>query len=221
MSYNIFNKKQWLLELENVTSTYIDLIDKISDNKTDIELDLILNKKYKSGGFTFTGQEIIDNIRKKLQGNMNYIYEFRTKDNKPIIKKDYRIFSDDKMFAKVNDISFTDRTGKEHKIKNDNIIVTIEDLKSKYIESLAEIDKLKEEIETKEETNYNLFLEIVEATGGLYQFVSKKKMILMLSRILKEFGFYLNEKGTQYSYEELTPENKTKVLELYYKKVYK
>lgn len=165
----------------------------------------MLSKKYKSKEIVYTGQEIVDNIQKKLADDVNYIYEFRVIDNKPIIKRKYRVSFDNKVGIKVDE----------------NMIVTVEDLKSKHVEALMKIEELKAEIVKIDKENHVIFLELIDALGGLYQYASKKKLILMLSKILKEFSSYSNEKGTQYSYESLSQANKDKVIELLYSKVYK
>ncbi len=229
MPYNILNKKHWLSELDLLTNTYIDFIDKFTKNKSEAELDLVLSKKYKSNDLVFTGQEIVDNIQKKLAGDSKYVYEFRVMDNKPIVKRIYRVSFDDKVGLSIEEdldqeqdgTTYKDRKGAVHKIKTDNIIVTIEDLKSKHVEALMRIEELKEQIAEKEQENKTLFLELVEALGGLYQYASKKKLILMLSRVLKELNLYNVEKGTQYSYDGLSLYNQNKVMEALYDKVYK
>jgi hypothetical protein len=100
-------------------------------------------------------------------------------------------------------------------------ITTIEDLKSKYVEALIKIDDLNTIITKKETENRLVFLELVDALGGIYQYASKKKLILTLSKILKELKFYDSEIGTQYSFEKLSEENKSKVVETLYNRVYK
>jgi hypothetical protein len=228
MPYNILNKKQWLGEIDSLTNTYIDFINKLASSKNETELDIVLSKKYKSNDLIFTGQEIVDNIRKKLAEDTNYVYEFRTMDNKPIVKRIHRVSFDDKVgFSVIEDLdldeegkTYRDRKGIIHKIKTDNIIVTIEDLKSKHVESLMKIEELKEEVQKLKDENKAVFLELVEALGGLYQYSSKKKLILMLSKVLKELGFYDSEKGTQYSYEGLSAYHQDKVINALYDKVY-
>lgn len=205
MPFNLLNKKQWLAEIDLLTNTYIDFINKLSSSKNEAELDIVLSKKYKSNDLVFTGQEIVDNIQKKLADDTNYVYEFRVIDNKPIIKKKYRVSFDNKPELKIDDA----------------MIVTIEDLKSKHVEALLKIKELEDDIIKKESENHAVFLDLIEASGGLYQYVAKKKLILMLSKILKEFNLYNSEVGTQYSYENLTTQDKNKIIDTLYNKVYK
>lgn len=222
MSYNIFNKKKWTEELDNITQSYIDIISEaLQHDKKGFELDIILSKKYRYNNLNFTGQEIVDNIRKVLAKDTNYTYEFKTVDDSPVISRDYRIFSDTSIKARVEDIKYKDKSGNIHYIKNDNVLVTIEDLKSKLMKSIQEIEKLKAELEAKKEENYKLFLDIVEASNGLYNFVTKKKWILMLSRILKEFNYYDKDKGVEHSYLSLDENKQKEVLAQFYDKVYK
>lgn len=222
MSYNIFNKKKWTETLDNITQSYIDIItEALQHDKKGFELDIILSKKYRYNNLNFKGQEIVDNIRKVLAKDANYTYEFKTVDDSPIISRDYRIFSDTSIKARVEDIEYKDKSGNIHHIKNDNVLVTIEDLKSKLMKSIQEIEKLKAELEAKTEENYKLFLDIVESSGGLYEFVTKKKWILMLSRILKEFNYYDKDKGVEYSYLSLDENKQKEVLAQFYDKVYK
>lgn len=220
---NPFNKKKkWQEELNNISNNYIELINELSREKSTIDnLDIILSKRYKFNGLIFTGQQIIDEIRKKLSADVNYSYEFKTVDDRPIITRDYRIFTDDKIKAKVNDMSFEDRHGNIHKIKNDNVLVTIEDLKSKYMGSLIEIDKLKKIISDKEDENHKLFLDIIESSGGLYKFAVNKKLILMMSRVLKELNYYNKDSGVEHSFGRLNDKQKLEVIEEFYKKIYK
>lgn len=231
MPYNFLNKKAWLAELDALTNTYIDFINKLTTDKSEAELDIVLSTKYKSNELIFTGQEITDGIQAKLADDTNYVYEFRVVDNRPIVKRMHRVSFDDQVTAKMKDIRFTgkiqadsvvytDKSGEAHTIKNDNIITTIEDLKSKYVEALMKIDELNIEINRKEAENFAVFLDLADALGGLYQYATKYKLILMLSRILKELDFYDNERGTQYSYEDLSQPNKDKVLKIVFKKVY-
>lgn len=222
MPYNMFNKKEWLAELDRVTDQYINLIDKLSaQGETKVDLDLVLNKNYKRGNLVFTGKELTDEIQKKLARDINYTYEFTSVDNKPVIKRDYRIFHDDQVKAKISDVTFKDREGNVHKIKNDNVLITIEDLKSKYAEAQEDLYKLGKELIESEETNTKLFLDMVEVSGGLYAFASRKKWILMLARILKEKGFYKDDLGTEFSYNRLSKEEQDIILETFYEKVYK
>lgn len=222
MSYNIFNKKKWTEELDNITQSYVDIISEaLQHDKKGFELDIILSKKYRYNNLNFTGQEIVDNIRKMLAKDTNYTYEFKTVDDSPVISRDYRIFSDTSIKARVEDIEYKDKSGNIHHIKNDNVLITIEDLKSKLMKSIQEIEKLKTELETKTEENYKLFLDIVEASDGLYGFVTKKKWILMLSRILKEFNYYDKDKGVEHSYLSLDEKKQKEVLAQFYNKVYK
>jgi hypothetical protein len=207
MPFNILNKKIWLSELDLLTNTYIDFLNKVEDNKEGISLDLEISKKYKSNDLIFTGQEIIDNIQGKLAGDNDFIYEFRVVDNKPTIRKKHRISFDNYEKMKLDD--------------NSADITTIEDLKSKYVEALIKIDDLNTIITKKETENRLVFLELVDALGGIYQYASKKKLILTLSKILKELKFYDSEIGTQYSFEKLSEENKSKVVETLYNRVYK
>jgi len=229
MPHNLLNKKQWLAELDSLTNTYIDFINKLSSSKNEAELDIILSKKYKSNDLIFLGQEIIDNIQKKLADDVNYVYEFRVVDNKPVIKRMYRVLFDDQEISRIKELGakgnfkadsivLTNKDGEVLTIKNDNIIVTIEDLKSKHVEALMEIAKLKAEVNKKDEENRVVFMELVEAVGGLYTYASKNKLILMLSKILKELELYDNELGTQYSYERLNAGNKDKVINILYTK---
>lgn len=222
MSYNIFNKKKWTEELDNITQSYVDIISEaLQHDKKGFELDIILSKKYRYNNLNFTGQEIVDNIRKMLAKDTNYTYEFKTVDDSPVISRDYRIFSDTSIKARVEDIKYKDKSGNTHHIKNDNVLITIEDLKSKLMKSIQEIEKLKTELETKTEENYKLFLDIVEASDGLYGFVTKKKWVLMLSRILKEFNYYDKDKGVEHSYLSLDEKKQKEVLAQFYDKVYK
>jgi len=154
----------------------------------------------------FTGQEIVDNIQKKTAGDSDFVYEFRVIDNKPIVRKKHRISFDNTDSLKNEDI---------------NTIVTIEDLKSKYVESLMIIQDLKNIIEKKDTDNFKIFVELVEASGGLYQYVSKRKLVLTLNKILKEKNFYDSEIGTQYSYEKLSAEDKQAIINILYTKVYR
>ena len=231
MPYNLLNKKYWLAELDALSNTYIDFINKLSSTKNEAELDITLSKKYKSNDLIFLGQEIVDSIQKKLADDPSFVYEFRVVDNRPVIKRMYRVLFDDQEASKMKDIGakgtfkadsivFTDKTGTIHTIKNDNIIVTIEDLKSKHVEALMKITELETEIKKKEDENHALFMDLIEAMGGLYQYASKKKLILMLSKILKELGLYSSERGTQYSYEDLSAYDKDKVINTLYTKVY-
>lgn len=222
MSYNIFNKKKWTEELDNITQSYVDIItEALQHDKKGFELDIILSKKYKYNNLNFKGQEIVDNIRKVLAKDANYTYEFKTVDDRPVISRDYRIFSDTSIKARVEDIEYKDTSGNIHHIKNDNVLITIEDLKSKLMKSIQEIEKLKAELEAKTEENYKLFLDIVEASDGLYGFVTKKKWVLMLSRILKEFNYYDKDKGVEHSYLSLDEKKQKEVLDQFYDKVYK
>lgn len=205
MPYNLLNKKQWLEELNRLSNTYVDFINELTGAE-NIDLDIILSKKYKSDGLVFTGQEIIDNIQKKLAGDTKYIFEFRVVDNKPIIKRKYRV-------------SFDSNDGLQ--LEDTITIATIEDLKSKHVEALIKIEELKKEIDKKESENYAVFLELVNAKGGLYKYASDKKLILMLSKILKDLGVYDSDTGTQYSYEKLNRVNKSKVTSTLYNQVYK
>lgn len=222
MSYNIFNKKKWSEELGNITQSYIDIISEaLQHDKKGFELDIILSKKYRYNNLNFTGQEIVDNIRKVLAKDTNYTYEFKTVDDSPVISRDYRIFSDTSIKARVEDIEYKDNSGNIHHIKNDNVLITIEDLKSRLMKSIQEIEKLKVELQAKTEENYKLFLDIVKASDGLYGFVTKKKWVLMLSRILKEFNYYNKDKGVEYSYLSLDEKQQKEVLDQFYDKVYK
>jgi len=208
MPYNILNKRAWLAELEALANTYIDFISKLTAETNEIELDIGLSKKYKSRDLVFAGHEIVDNIQKKLADDIDYIYEFKVIDNQSVVKRKYRVSFDNKQSAILNDLG-------------DSNLVTMEDLKSKYVEATIKITELELIITTKEEQNFALFLDLVEAKGGLYKYASKKKLILMFSRVLKEFELYIDERGTQYSYEDLDKNNKDKVLRTLYSKIYK
>lgn len=205
MPHNLLNKKQWLAELESLSNTYIDFINKLTSSKDETGLDIVLSKKYKSNDLVFMGQEIVDNIQKKLADDTNYVYEFKVIDNRPVVKRLHRVSFDNLDIPNI---------------KGDNMIVTIEDLKSKYTEALMKISMLTAENKKKDAENHLVFLDAVEAYGGLYNFVSKKKLILMFSRILKELGFYNDEKGSQYSYDTLDSTDKLKVINTLYTKVY-
>lgn len=211
MPYNILNKKAWLAELNKLSDTYIDFINQLTKTKNETELDIKLSKKYKSNDLIFTGQEILDNIQTKLSEDSSYKYEFKITDNKPSVKKIYRIAFDDQQKEII---------GKAN-LESENAIVTIEELKSKHIEAIMKIAELKEIIEKREADNFDMFKDIVNALGGLYNYAVKKKLVLMLSKTLKENNFYDNYKGTRYSYEELSNKNKEKIIIDLFKKIYK
>jgi hypothetical protein len=197
--------------LDQLSDTYVNFIGKLSSSKDEMEIDIKLPKRYKSNDLVFTGQEIFDNIQKKLADDTDYKYEFKIVDNKPIVKKMYRVSFDDQQ-RKIIGIEENEGEG---------VILTLEELKSKHVEAIMKITELKETLEKREADNFDMFKDIIDALGGLYNYVSKKKLVLMLSKTLKENNFYKSEIGTQYSYEELSSKNKDKIIFELFKKIYK
>ena len=197
--------------MDKLSDTYIDFINQLTKTKNETELDIRLSKKYKSNDLIFTGQEILDNIQVKLSDDSSYKYEFRITDNRPSVKKIYKLLS---TTNKKEIIGKSD-------LESENAIVTIEELKSKHIEAIMKIAELNEIIEKRETDNFDMFKDIIDALGGLYNYATKKKLVLMLSKTLKENNFYDSEKGARYSYEGLSNKNKDKVIVDLFKKIYK
>src|SRR5690554_3661726 len=151
MPYNILNKKQWLEGLDELSDWYVELIRVESDHKKDYYLvnpsndheNLILTDRYNYKKCVYTGQEIIDAIRKKLANDNDYVYTFKTIDNKSVISKSYRVILDqeikkqlDKTISELEDINQS----------KEKMFLTIDDLKVKYVSSLRDIDKLNDVI---------------------------------------------------------------------------
>lgn len=226
---NVLNKKGKSIELDRLAAKYINFIEEFLKDEEKVSIsNLNVTKKYKHNGFLFSGQEILDHIQKRLVSNYSFIYEVKIVDNIPVVKRSYRTVLDDELNKSTDDdllqkgLVFTSHsTGEVYKINNDNVIATIEDLKAKLNETLEEVKKLNGIINKKDADNRKIFFELVEAYGGLYEYASKKKLILMLSRVLKEYKYYNDKRGTKYSFEDLKDKQKNEIINVFYEKVLK
>lgn len=219
MYKNIFTKKKWQEELDTVAEKYASNIRKLTETRKDVEVkDLKDEQKYRSGSFSFYGKEIISAVQDKLSRDVNYTYEMRMVSDYPVWSRSYIVYKDDALKDRETGIIFTDHEGNVTQIKNDNIVVTIEDLKARYVESRREIEDLKKVIKQKDLENKNIFIDSVELAGGFYEYVTKKKYVLMLSKLMKDMELYNTDKGVKYSIEALDEEDYNDLLDAFYKR---